>query len=225
MKEALTRFIAARHLDPATRMGEILFGLIMTLTFTLGASMIVTQQGREGAREMLIATLGCNAAWGLIDGIFYILGQLFERSRLHRVGDRVKHANTPEAARALVADELDDLLANVVIEADRAAMYDSIAARLRREPLPRNRVTKEDLAGGLWAGVLVFACSLPVALPFLLISDPHAALRVSNALLLVLLFLAGYRFAKDTMAYPWLTGVVFLIFGLVLVLINIVLGG
>jgi hypothetical protein len=51
------------------------------------------------------------------------------------------------------------------------------------------------------------------------------AARVSNALLLALLFVVGYRFARDTMAYPWLTGLAFLLFGLALVLVTIALGG
>jgi hypothetical protein len=41
-------------------MGEALFGLIMTLTFTLGVDLIIHEQGREGARQMLIGILGCN---------------------------------------------------------------------------------------------------------------------------------------------------------------------
>jgi hypothetical protein len=57
-----------RYVDPATSLGEILFGLIMTLTFTLGAGIIIEDEGREGARELLIAVIGCNIAWGVIDG-------------------------------------------------------------------------------------------------------------------------------------------------------------
>jgi len=37
-----------RYLDPATSLAEILFGLIMTLTFTLGAGIIIEDEGREG---------------------------------------------------------------------------------------------------------------------------------------------------------------------------------
>lgn len=37
-----------RYLDPASSLGEVLFGLIMTLTFTLGAGIIIEDQGREG---------------------------------------------------------------------------------------------------------------------------------------------------------------------------------
>jgi hypothetical protein len=58
-----------RHLDPGWHMGEVLFGLIMTLTFTLAAGIVIQEEGREGAREMLIGILGCNLAWGIIDGV------------------------------------------------------------------------------------------------------------------------------------------------------------
>ncbi len=51
-----------RYLDPASSLGEVLYGLIMTLTFTLGAGIIVENQGREGAHELLIAVIGCNIA-------------------------------------------------------------------------------------------------------------------------------------------------------------------
>ena len=36
---------SARHLDPASHMGEILFGLIMTLTFTLAAGIVIQEEG------------------------------------------------------------------------------------------------------------------------------------------------------------------------------------
>ena len=34
-----------RYLDPASSLGEIMFGLIMTLTFTLGAGIIIEDEG------------------------------------------------------------------------------------------------------------------------------------------------------------------------------------
>src|SRR5262245_47879599 len=40
--------LAHRYLDPATTLAEILFGLIMTLTFTLGAGLIIEDEGRAG---------------------------------------------------------------------------------------------------------------------------------------------------------------------------------
>jgi hypothetical protein len=225
MTDGSWQTFAARHLDPGARMGEILFGLIMTLSFTLGAGMVLQEEGRAGARDMILAILGCNLAWGLIDGIFYVLGQVFERGRLHRVRLKVKQVESDAQARGLVADELDDLLAPVTDEDRRRSLYDAMVQRMRREPLPPNRVRKDDLLGGLAAGWLVFACSFPAVLPFFLIQEPVLASRVSNVLLLVLLFFVGYRFARDTLAYPWLTGLAFLLFGLALVVLTIALGG
>jgi hypothetical protein len=216
---------AAKYLDPGSRMGEILFGLIMTLTFTLGAGMVIEEEGREGAREMLVAILGCNLAWGVIDGVFHVLGRMFERGRMLRLRLKLRDTRSPDDARALVAGELDELLARVTEDGQRRTLYDTIVQRMRSDPMPLNRLRKADVLGGLVAGWLVFACSFPAAIPFFFIDDPKLALRVSNVLLLALLFFVGYRFARDTMARPVLTGTVFLLVGAVLVAATIALGG
>ena len=216
---------AARYLDPGARMGEILFGLIMTLTFTLGAGLIVQEEGREGARELLVATIGCNIAWGIIDGVFYILGQMFERGRLRRVAVAVKGAKSDAEARDHVAGELDEVLGRVATETERDRLYAGIAANLRARELEPNRLRKADVMGGVASFWLVFFSSLPAALPFLFIDEPWTALRVSNALLLVLLFYVGYRWSKLTLAKPWIAGLVFLFAGTLLVAAAIALGG
>jgi hypothetical protein len=64
-------------LDPISRTSEILFGLIMVLSFT--CSFSVVNAGRSDVREMLLGALGCNIAWGVIDGFFYLLNMAAER--------------------------------------------------------------------------------------------------------------------------------------------------
>jgi hypothetical protein len=49
-------------LDPMERISEVLFGLIMVLTFT--SSLSIASADRASTRSMLIAALGCNLAWG-----------------------------------------------------------------------------------------------------------------------------------------------------------------
>ena len=49
------RFV--EHLDPGERMGELLFGLIMVLTFTLGAGIELAGD-RDETRNLVIAALG-----------------------------------------------------------------------------------------------------------------------------------------------------------------------
>ena len=213
-----------RRLDPASYMGEILFGLIMTLTFTLAAGIVIQEEGRAGAREMLIGILGCNLAWGIIDGVLYVLGQVFERGRLRRIGFHLRRATSDVEARQMVA-ELDETLASVTDESTRQTLYQSIVERARSAPPAGNRVQREDLLGGLAAGWLVFACSFPAVLPFVFLDDPRLALRVSNAILLALLFYVGWRWSRHTLAKPWLAGLTFLLVGLLLVALAIPLGG
>ena len=56
----------------------------MVLTFTLGAGLEV-QEGPDAARQLLIAALGCNLAWGIIDGVMYVMNAMSERGRRQRL--------------------------------------------------------------------------------------------------------------------------------------------
>ena len=219
--------IVDRYLDPASSLGEVLFGLIMTLTFTAGAGIIIEDEGREGARQLLIALIGCNIAWGVIDAAFYLADQLFDRSRLRRIGQAVRGAGDERAATTLVAGELDELLENVTSASEREALYTRIAANLRSRPpsAEGNRLRKADFMGALTSFWLVVLSSLPAAIPFLLIDNARLALRVSNAVLLVMMFFIGYWYARYTLARPWLAGLGLLIVGIALVAVAIALGG
>ena len=186
---------------------------------------MIQEEGREGARAMLIAILGCNLAWGIIDGVFYVLGQVFERGGCGVSDRRLRGAVSDAEAHRMVAGELDEQLEPFTDESVRERLYRSIVERVKAVPPAPNPVRREDLMGGLAAGWLVFACSFPAVLPFLVLDEPHLALRVSNAILLALLFYVGWRMARHTLAKPWIAGATFLVFGLVLVLVAIALGG
>ena len=71
----MARFQAV--LSPLERVEEVVFGLIMALTFT--GTLSVATADRAEVRTMLIGALGCNLAWGLVDGVMYMLGILAER--------------------------------------------------------------------------------------------------------------------------------------------------
>jgi len=66
-------------LDPMERISEILFGLIMVLTVTCSFSAL--EADRKQVREMLLAAVGCNFAWGAIDAVFYLLARFSEQGR------------------------------------------------------------------------------------------------------------------------------------------------
>ena len=63
-----------RILDPMDRISEVLFGLIMALTFTCTLGVAIADNIQ--VRTMLIGALGCNLAWGIIDGGVYLMARL-----------------------------------------------------------------------------------------------------------------------------------------------------
>jgi hypothetical protein len=214
-----------RYLDPASSLGEIMFGLIMTLTFTLGAGIIIDDEGAEGARELLIALIGCNIAWGVIDAAMYLVNELFTRGKRRRVAHAVRNAPQGQGGVAVVAQELDQYFEGVADESERHALYARVADRVRTAEIKPNRLTKADFMGAFTSFWLVVIASAPAAIPFLIFDDARFALRVSNAILLVFLFVCGFNWARYTLGNPWAFGLVFLAGGIGLVLMAIALGG
>jgi hypothetical protein len=215
---------AQKYLEPGESLAEILFGLIMTLTFTLAAGLLV-QEGPDAVRELLIATVGCNISWGIIDGALYITDRVYERARLARAGESIRGARTEGEAERVVEQELEELLGVSGDAADRSDLHRRIVRHVRASTLRPRGVTPADLHGAVASFWLVFFASIPAALPFLFIDDAWKALRVSNAILIFLLFLTGYRWARYTALRPWLTGLTLMAAGVVLVVITIALGG
>ena len=63
----MSRF-TERHLDPGSRFGEILFGLIMVLTVTLAARFNVAE-GRKGVRQLLLSPAHDHAIHNVHGGV------------------------------------------------------------------------------------------------------------------------------------------------------------
>ena len=210
-----------RVLEPYERIAEVLFGLIMVLTFT--GSLSVAQADRAEIRTMLIGALGCNLAWGIIDSIFYLMGCLSEQGRGIRSLRTLRKAASPEEAHRVIADELPPMVAATLNPTD----YESMRQKLVQLPEPpsRPRLGKDEWLGALAVFLWVFLVTFPVALPFIFMHNPGPALRISNAIAIVLLFLTGYAFGRVAQYRPWLTGLAMIVLGSSLVAITIALGG
>src|SRR5437899_12768759 len=104
MPEGFFTRSSRRVLEPIDRVSEVLFGLIMVLTFT--GSLSVAEAGREDVRTMLIGALGCNIAWGVIDGVLYLMGSLAEKGRRLITLQAVRKAGDPQKAQRLIAGAL-----------------------------------------------------------------------------------------------------------------------
>jgi len=207
-------------LSPIDRVSGVVFGLIMALTFT-GALSAATAD-RDEVRSMLIGALGCNTAWGLVDAVMYLLAVLAERGRNLTILNDVRGGSNPAHARALILDALPPVIASTLEPAD----VDAIQSRLKRLPLPAKAgLTLADFRGALGVFLLVFLATLPVALPFAFIAHTHLALRISNGIALVMLFVGGVYLGRHGGRRPWVSGLVMLTLGAGLVLATIALGG
>ena len=213
-----------RYLDPTETLSEVLFGLIMVLTFTLGAGLIV-KEGTEATTRMLLGILGCNVAWGLIDGAMYVMSSMLDRSRKARLLQSVQKAASEEDALAMVGRELDPRLEPFTSLEERTHLYPAVLNRLVKVTPERTLVKKEDVCGAIVIFWLVFLSTIPAVVPFLVFRDRFVALRVSNLLLLTMLFLVGYRWARATHSNPWIVGSILLLVGLVMVAVAMALGG
>jgi len=210
-------------LSPDVTMGELLFGLIMVLTFTLGAGIVASDDPDE-ARLLILAAIGCNIAWGIIDAVFYVMGLLFVRGRRSRLLVEVQKADRPTAV-AMIREELEEQLAPVTTEVDRAQLYERIHDALSETPASSAAIGAADLKQAFGVFLLVSLTTIPAVFPFIFIDDPWQALRLSNGLLIALIFFVGYRWAGYTQATPWRAGLGLMLIGIVLVVIAIALGG
>ena len=86
-------------------------------------------------------------------------------------------------------------------------------------------MSKDDGRGALGVFLWVFLSTFPVTIPFILMRNPVPALRVSNAIAVSLLFVAGYAFGRLTGRSPVWAGSAMVLLGSILVGITIALGG
>ena len=208
-------------LDPMERIAEILFGVIMALTFTCTLGVEIADDIK--VRTMLIAALGCNLAWGIIDGGVYLITRINIESRKVASLGALRDAADNAGARRVLADALHPALASNVSE----EQLDLLRGKLRQMPaLPeRARLAAHDALGALAVCLLCFFSTLPIALPFLLIDDGRTALRASNAVAVAMLFLCGYAFGYRSGLPPWTTALSMVAFGAAMVGVAIALGG
>lgn len=210
-----------RLLDPIERTSEVLFGLIMALSFTCAIS--AAEAGAEDVRTVMIGAIGCNIAWGLIDAIIYLVSNLTERAHGLAMLRALSGTTDSREARTIISEALPPLVAGTMSEGD----FDHLRQKLEKiSDLPKvPRLGKDDFLAAAGIFLLVFLATFPVVIPFTVMSDAMEAMRVSNAIALVMLFLAGYSLGHYARHRPWRMGFGMMLLGSVLVMITIALGG
>jgi hypothetical protein len=207
-------------LSPFERASEIIFGILMAISVT--AAFEITTGGELDVRELMIAALGCNLAWGLIDGVIHLLQQQFERHRHHRTMLELRGLAAQDAFRERVREALPPIFGEALTPDNFARLrklVESYAA-----PRPAYWSWREVAVAAIIC-LLVFGSTFPLVVPFMLMDDAWLALRASHAVAVVMLFALGWRIGRWSGASPFVSGVVLALVGIVLAVTCVALGG
>lgn len=207
-------------MTPTERAAEILFGLIMALTFT--CSISVANARHLEIRQLLIGAVGCNLAWGIVDAIMYLIGVLAQKSRNKTIFDLIQHAEKDRASK-YIADTLPPIVSAVILPEE----LDRIRIELAHLPDTNGHIhlSVRDILKAVAIFLLVFLSTFSVAIPFLFIHNPILALRVSNLVAIIMMFLCGWSVARYVGFSKWLMGIAMVVIGIFLVFVTIALGG
>ncbi len=220
----------SRFLDPLDAVVELIYGVLIIMTFTMAIGVTGIGSQVEGVidpelQALMIAAFGCAVAWGVIDSCVYLMTCVAERNHAAKVLRDVHNAPTEDAAIELVADAMEDHLIPITDEENREAIYAEVAAHLQETKVDPTWIKREDVNGAISIFLVAMIATLPVVIPFFLMRDDYWAMRVSNLLSLTTLFLAGYWWARQTGTKPVRTGLVVAALGFAVVAIAIPLGG
>lgn len=193
----------------------------MVLTFT--SSISVAESGRAETREVLVAALGCNVAWGIVDAAFYVMSSVIARARGIRILRTIRENRDQELSQRLILDALPEPVSAVLSPPE----VEELRVRLARHPDPAAHaaLSRRDIVGAVAVFLLVFLSTLPISIPFLLFPEIGFAMRASNAVAIAMLFGMGWTLGKHIGRSGWGAGLLMVGLGLVLVAITIALGG
>jgi hypothetical protein len=207
-------------LSPFERGAEIIFGVLMAISVTAAAE--ITAGGEADTRALMIAALGCNLAWGLIDGVIYLLQLQYERHRQHRMLLELRGLHAEDAFRERVAAELPPVVAQALTADSFSHIRRAVQGYARTRPAYWSR-QEFATAGAICA--LVFGSTFPLVLPFMLMQEPWLALRVSHAIAVAMLFVLGWKLGRWSGASPLGSGTLLALVGVVLAGLCVALGG
>ena len=208
-------------LDPIERLTEISVGLIIALTFT--GTLSVLEADANDVRNMLISALGCNLAWGIIDGAIYLSNAFAQHGRENLVFNYIITETDAGKARNIIAQSMPAVIAGTQSADDLEKIRLSLLGLPAQPQKPR--LSLSDIRAACLIVLLVFSATLPVVVPFVCTGNVVLALRVSNAIAVLSMFTCGWLLAGYCGYNKWKTAIIMTLIGIALVGGTIALGG
>ncbi len=118
------------------------------MAVTIVGSLSIATAGKAEVRTVMVAALGCNIAWGLVDAVMYLIRAATERSRLRVLDAQVRASDRAGGRRLIesaVPEHLNRLLSTDEIEAMRERL---VAGPVSAGPLLTPRTVGWKFSGG-----------------------------------------------------------------------------
>lgn len=206
---------------PFDRVSEMAYGVIMTLTII---SVISAASGGAARHDLIIAALGCNLAWGLVDALMLLVRMRVERTHQHGRLRQLRRVSSDTDFR----DGLDEFLPPRLV----AVLRPDELWRLRQRLMASELGTGEPRGNGadVWLAallivLLVTGITLPMILPLWLVPDDLLALRLAQGIGVVMLFGLGWLLERWAGGSPWPGALGFTALGVAMTGLCIALGG
>ena len=221
-----------KYLYPIDSLSESFFSIMIVLIFTLAYRLFSISENTAQSLpthyslKIFIASLGAVIAWGIIDGVIYAVLSLFEREETNRFIRDAIAAATEQEKIEVVEEELEDILAPMLEEAQKETVYRAIARGLKTPENKPAELTREDLLAGVSHLIIAVIAVIPSLLPLLVFYNNAAtAVRWSTLVSILMLFITGLRWGKYTGTNPLRTGLIISLAAILLALLAILLGG
>ncbi|PJI49813.1 MAG: hypothetical protein CTR55_10785 [Pseudomonas sp.] len=207
--------------DPFDRLSEVAFGVIMALTII---TVIPTAAGGAGREQLVLAALGCNLAWGIVDALMTLVGMRVDREHRHAGLRALRQSGDEESFREGLRGFLPDPVVDHMQRTDVQRLRQSLLKSLLGTGDTPSLGREHWLAWLILAGH-TFVATLPIILPLVFVPNDVLALRLAQATGLLLMFGLGWLLAHWAGGRPWQGAVGFTALGVAMTGICLALGG
>jgi hypothetical protein len=203
------------------RISEILTGIIMILTFTCTFSIV--NSGNTSVIDMLTGAIGSTMAWGLIDAVIYLFMTLIAKEHNLTFMNFVRKSKDKDRVRQVIVDVLPDVLKDLM----QPSEIENLRGKILELPEPYKiyRLKLNDYRSAFGIFLLVISATIPISIPFIILKDVQTALRISNIIAILMMFLCGRALGKYVGRDRNIFGILTSLVGIILVSITIALGG
>ena len=212
-----------KNISPSASLAELVYGTITALAVT-NTLWLALPNGPDADAILIVAALGANTAWGVADGLIYLLTISVENRRAYNLALSVRGMGDEEAMNAIV-DDLSGTVFHTMEDEDRNRWANAVHSKLMLTEPHMQKLHKADYVGALSCFLLSLAAAVPVLLPHLILESAQQGVVAGNIVGLVMMAVLGYVWGSHMRTSKWRSALTMFSIGLVILTVVIVFGG